>query len=91
MPNYIPKAPLNPDNYRDAGGLVPLFLDYYILSFRYNLQYKQIPYKLNDEDYFAKDEELYYTKTELKNMYNNNEIWSVDRNYRDDEGFRRLK
>ncbi|MDZ4756993.1 MAG: T9SS type A sorting domain-containing protein [Bacteroidota bacterium] len=25
MPNYIPKAPLNPDNYRDAGRLVPFF------------------------------------------------------------------
>ncbi|MDZ4759372.1 MAG: hypothetical protein SGJ10_14695 [Bacteroidota bacterium] len=25
MPNYIPNAPLNPDNYRDAGGLVPFF------------------------------------------------------------------
>ncbi|MDZ4757012.1 MAG: hypothetical protein SGJ10_02580 [Bacteroidota bacterium] len=32
MPNYIPNAPLNPDNYRYAGELVPFFLDYYILS-----------------------------------------------------------
>ncbi|MDZ4757283.1 MAG: hypothetical protein SGJ10_03970 [Bacteroidota bacterium] len=39
MPNYIPKAPLNPDNYRDAGGLVPFF---WTIIYRVSVLYQLI-------------------------------------------------
>ena len=47
--------------------------------------------KLNDDDYFVKEEELGFTKGDLKQMLDRMEIHSVERDYGDYEGFNRIK
>lgn len=62
-----------------------------VLVYHSNLEYDRFISKLNDNDFFVKDEELVYTKKELKIMLDKAEINSVERNYGDSEGFNRLK
>ncbi len=62
-----------------------------VVAYHTNLEYDGFTAKLNDNDYFVKEEELYFTKTELKQMLDKAEINSVDRNYGDYEGFNRIK
>lgn len=47
--------------------------------------------KMQNDDYFSKDDELFYTKQELKEMLEKAEIHKVHRDYSDDEGFNRMK
>ncbi len=62
-----------------------------IVAYHNNLEYGGFISKLNDDDFFVKDEELYFLKPELKQMLEKGEINSVDRDYGDYEGFNRIK
>ncbi len=62
-----------------------------IVAYHNNLEYSGFISKLNDDDFFVKDEELYFLKPELKQMLDKMEINSVDRVYGDYEGFNRTK
>ena len=62
-----------------------------VVAYHNNLEYNNFITKLNDDDFFVKDEELYFTKDELKQMLDKMEINSVERNYGDYEGFNRIK
>jgi hypothetical protein len=56
-----------------------------------DLEYHGFVTKFNGEDFFVKNEELLYTKDELKQMLENDEINSVERGYGNGEGFNRLR
>jgi zinc-ribbon family len=62
-----------------------------VVAYHNNLKYSGFISKLNDDDFFIKDEELYFLKPELKQMLEKMEINSVCRNYGDYEGFNRIK
>jgi hypothetical protein len=62
-----------------------------VVAYHNNLEYHRFITKLKDDDFFVKDEELYFTKDELKQMLDKMEINSVERNYGDYEGFNRIK
>ena len=62
-----------------------------VVTYHNSLEYHGFISKLNDDDYFVKGEELYFTKIELKQMLDKGEINSVDRDYGDYEGFNRIK
>ena len=56
-----------------------------------NLEYSGFISKLNADDYFVKDEELFFLKSDLKQMLDKMEINSVDRDYGEYEGFNRIE
>ncbi len=62
-----------------------------VFAYHNNLEYHSFISKLNDDDYFVKDETLFYTKKELKQMLERMEINAVDRNYGDYQGFDRMR
>ncbi len=62
-----------------------------VVTYHNNLVYHSFVSKFNNEDYFVKNDELYFTKDELKKMLNNKEINSVERDYGTYEGFHRIK
>ena len=62
-----------------------------VVVYHNNLVYTGFVIKLNDEDYFVKDDELIFSKNELKQMLERAEINSVERGYGDEEGFNRVK
>ncbi len=62
-----------------------------VVAYHNNLEYNGFIIKLNNEDYFVKDDELTFTKNELKQMLEKAEINSVERGYGDEEGFNRVK
>jgi hypothetical protein len=62
-----------------------------VVAYHNNLEYHGFVTTLNDDDFFVKDEELYFTKHQLKEMLDRMEINSVERGYRDSEGFNRMK
>jgi zinc-ribbon family len=62
-----------------------------VFAYHSDLTYYGFITKLNDEDYFVKEDELAFTKKELKVMLDKDEINSVERNYGDNEGFNRIK
>ncbi len=62
-----------------------------IFTYHSNLVYSGFVHKLSDDDFFVKDEELVFTKPELKKMLDSDEIQSVERGYDDAEGFNRIK
>lgn len=62
-----------------------------VVAYHNNLEYSSFISKLDDDDFFVKDEELYFLKPELKQMLDKMQINSVDRNYGDYEGFNRIK
>ncbi len=59
----------------------------YHSSFEYNHAVKE----LDKEDYFVLDEQLIFTKNQLQQMLDNNEISMVERDYGSNEGFDRMK
>jgi len=59
----------------------------YHSSFEYNHAIKE----LDKEDYFVLDEQLIFTKNQLQQMLDNNEISMVERYYGNNEGFNRMK
>ena len=62
-----------------------------VLAYHNNLVYHRFITKLNDDDFFVKQEELIFTKKNLKEMLDKDEINSVERNYGSAEGFNRIK
>lgn len=62
-----------------------------VFAFHNNLEYNGFISKLNDDDFFVKDDELFFLKKELKQMLDKNEINSVEREYGDYEGFNRTR
>jgi zinc-ribbon family len=70
---------------------VKQIIDDTILAYHNNLVYDGFITKLNDDDFFVKEEELVFTKKELSEMLDKDEINSVERNYGSDEGFNRIK
>jgi hypothetical protein len=62
-----------------------------VMVYHNNLEYHSFVMKLNAEDFFVKGEELYFLKSELKQMLDKMEINSVERDYDDNEGFNRIK
>ncbi|HMG89829.1 MAG TPA: hypothetical protein VK589_07210 [Chryseolinea sp.] len=61
-----------------------------VIVYPNTLQYFGFITKLNDDDHFV-TQELFYTKTELKELLEKGEINSVERGYSDYEGFNRIK
>ncbi|MBP6302340.1 MAG: hypothetical protein KBB37_10125 [Bacteroidia bacterium] len=53
-------------------------------------QYFRYVHKLNDQDYFVA-QELFYTQKELKELLEKGEIYGVERDYEDADGFNRIK
>ena len=62
-----------------------------VLAYHNNLVYNQPVTGLIDEDFFREEEEMIFTKKELQNMIDNNEIVEVYKNYGDQQGFNRIK
>jgi len=62
-----------------------------VIAYHSNLEYHGFVTKLSADDFFVKDEELFFLKSDLKQMLDNMEINSVERNYSDYEGFNRIK
>jgi hypothetical protein len=62
-----------------------------VFAYHNNLVYGGFITKLNDDDFFDKSEELIFTKKELKEMLERDEINSVERGYGHYEGFNRIK
>ncbi|HTJ51275.1 MAG TPA: hypothetical protein VL443_17565 [Cyclobacteriaceae bacterium] len=61
-----------------------------VIVYPNTLQYFSFVYKLNDQDYFV-TQEFFYTKKELKELLEKDEINSVERDYDESEGFDRIK
>ena len=62
-----------------------------VYTYHSNLTYHGYTYKLSDEDFFVKEDELSFSKSELKRMLDNDEINAVERGYDDSNGFNRLQ
>jgi hypothetical protein len=62
-----------------------------VLVYHSNLEYSRFVSRFNENDFFVKDEELIYTKKELKAMLDKGEINSIERDYGGSEGFNRMK
>jgi len=62
-----------------------------VIAYHNNLEYHGFVTKLNNDDFFVKDEELFFTKSELKQMLDNGEINAVERNYENAKGFNRIR
>ena len=62
-----------------------------VFAYHNNLVYSGFISQLNSDDFFVKEEQLVFTKKELKEMLDTAEINSVERNYGNDEGFNRIK
>jgi hypothetical protein len=56
-----------------------------------NLIYNKYISRFNDNDYFVRNDELTYSKSELREMLDKAEINSVDRDYGTYEGFDRIQ
>lgn len=62
-----------------------------VIAYHNNLLYHSFVTKLNDDDYFVKDEEMFFLKSEIKEMLERMEINSVERKYGNDTGYNRIK
>jgi len=62
-----------------------------VIVYHGNLVYNGFISKPQNDDYFVRDEKLVYTKSELIKMLEKDEINSVERNYRNEDGFDRIK
>lgn len=62
-----------------------------VIVYHNNLEYSRFISKLNEDDYFVKDDEIFFLKSDLKQMLIKMEINAVDRNYGEYEGFNRIK
>lgn len=61
-----------------------------IVAYHNNLRYLNSVDKFSEEDYFVNDEEMYFTKAELKQMFEKDELTVAKRNYGNEEGFNRV-
>jgi zinc-ribbon family len=62
-----------------------------VFAYHSNLVYGGFITKLDDEDFFVRAEELIFTRKELKEMLDKDEINSVERDYGGSEGFNRIR
>ncbi len=62
-----------------------------IVAIHNNLYYSEFINHLDKDDYFVKDDTVIYKRKRLKEMLENDEIFSVTRNYCDGDGFNRIK
>ena len=62
-----------------------------VFAYHNKLVYSGFVYKFNDNDYFVREEELVFTKKELKELLDKGQINSVERNYGNYTGFNRIK
>ena len=62
-----------------------------VIVYHNNLEYCRFISKLNEDDCFVKDDEIFFLKSDLKQMLIKMEINAVDRNYGEYEGFNRIK
>jgi hypothetical protein len=62
-----------------------------VLVYHNNLIYHGFITELNGDDFFVKGEEFVFTKRNLKDMLDKDEINSVERDYGSAEGFNRIK
>jgi hypothetical protein len=62
-----------------------------VVAYHNNLRYLDFVTKMDAADFFVKEEEVYYTKEELRQMLEKDEINAVERNYGDEEGFNRIR
>lgn len=62
-----------------------------IYTYHSNLVYNGYTYELSEDDFFVKDDELSFSKSELRKMLDNDEINSVKRKYNDSAGFNKVK
>lgn len=62
-----------------------------VIAHHSNFVYSGFITKLNNDDFFVKDDELIFIRKELKEMLDNGEINSVKRNYGNSEGFDRIR
>lgn len=62
-----------------------------VLVYHSNLLYTRFVSQMQKDDYFVKDDEWIYTKKELNEMMEKDEIIAVERGYSDDEGFNRIR
>lgn len=62
-----------------------------VFVYHSNLEYSRHVYKMNNEDFFVKDDELLFFKNDLKEMLEKDEINSVERNYSASSAFNRIQ
>jgi hypothetical protein len=62
-----------------------------IIVYHSSFEYSHAVKELDTEDYFVLDEQLIFTKSQLQQMMDNNEISMVERDYGNNEGFDRMK
>lgn len=62
-----------------------------VFTYHNNFIYGGFITGLSEDDFFVKNEELIFTKKELKELLGKGEINSVERHYTDSEGFNRIK
>jgi hypothetical protein len=62
-----------------------------VVTYHNNLEYSRFISRLNDDDFFVQEEELFFLKSDLKQMLDKMEINSVERDYGDYEGFNRIR
>ena len=62
-----------------------------VVAYHNKYEYNGYVSGMNNEDFFVKDDLLYFLKPELKQMVDKMEINSIDRVYGDEEGFNRIR
>jgi hypothetical protein len=62
-----------------------------VIAFHNNLDYGGFVSSLADDDYFVKGDSVAFSKKQLKEMLERDEIYSVKRNYGDGGGFNRIR
>lgn len=62
-----------------------------VITYHSNLEYEHFVASMDERDFFVKNEELVFLKSDLKKMLSDNEINSVLRDYDENESFNRIK
>jgi hypothetical protein len=62
-----------------------------VIAFHSNLEYGGFVSNLTDDDYFVKDDTVVFSRKELREMLEKDEIYSVKRGYGKGSGFNRIK
>ena len=62
-----------------------------VTAYHSNLEYSRYITGLNEDDFFVKEDELYFLRSGLKQMLGKGEINAVERGYGDNEGFNRIR
>ena len=62
-----------------------------IVVYHSSLEYSNAVKELDKEDYFALDEQLIFTKSQLQQMFENGELSKVQRDYSSNDSFNRMK